>query len=61
MEDLHSDDIVIRIASNVEPSAGINKRWIPTLQHIACICQSLSQGIQCITWQTTTNQPQFPW
>jgi hypothetical protein len=36
-EHLHPDNIVIRIASYMEPGAGIHKRRIPALEHIAGI------------------------
>lgn len=36
-QDLHSDDTILRIASNMEPCAGIDECGIPALQHIVWI------------------------
>lgn len=51
--DLHSNDAIFVIAGNMEPSAGIHKRGIPTLQHIATINQILAQSIECIAFKVT--------
>ena len=39
----------MRIASNMEPCAGIDEGGIPALQHIAWIYSRLPQSIQSIT------------
>jgi hypothetical protein len=50
VENLHSDDTVVRITSNMEPCAWINQSGIPTLQHTVSIFKALTQTVQSITY-----------
>jgi hypothetical protein len=49
VKSLHPNDIVFCVTSDMEPGAGIDKGWIPTLQDLFWVDQCLPQSMQCIT------------
>lgn len=48
--------MIVGITGDMEPSAGINQRWVPALQHICGVLKPASQGMQSISWKQTIVQ-----
>lgn len=48
---LHADDMIVGIAGNMEPSAGIDKGGVPALQDMGGVRESASQSVQGISWK----------
>lgn len=47
---LQSNDTVVVVAGNMEPSTWIYKAWIPTLQHLIWVIQTGFQFVQSIAF-----------
>lgn len=43
--------MTVVIAGNMEPSAGIDKSWVPALQHMGWVRESASQSVQSISFR----------
>ena len=43
--------MVIGITGNMEPGAGIDQSWVPTLKYIGGINEPTSQSMQSISWK----------
>lgn len=53
---LQTDHMVIGVAGNVEPGAGIDQSWVPALQNIGGVREPASQSMQSISWKKTQKQ-----
>lgn len=47
--------MVIGITGNMEPGAGIDQSWVPTLKNIGGINEPTSQSMQSISWKPYQN------
>jgi len=50
--DVHTDDRVIIVAGDMKPGAGVDKGWIPALQHIVCVLPNLPLLVQYVTFKS---------
>jgi hypothetical protein len=50
--DVHTDDSVIIVAGDMKPGAGVDKGWIPALQHIVCVLPNLPLLVQYVTFKS---------
>ena len=53
---IQASNMIAGITSDMEPGAGIDKSWVPTLQHIGWIRKPTPQGMQSISWNPNTNK-----
>jgi hypothetical protein len=50
--DVHTDDSVIIVAGDMKPGAGVDKGWIPALQHIVSVLPCLPLLVQYVTFKS---------
>ena len=53
--DVHTDDRVIIVAGDMKPGAGVDKGWIPALQHIVSVLPFLPLLVQYVTFKSQQN------
>lgn len=51
MRHLQTNNMVIGVAGNVEPGAGIDQSGVPALQNIGGVGEPASQSMQSISWK----------